>query len=133
VKNVMASPVITIDKNGSVHEVAKIMTEKGIGCIVVTDKDAPVGMATERDILRRVVAKGLDASNVKMKDIMSKPLITINGSMPIINAIRVMEKNNVRRLLVVEKRKLIGIVTQRDLLRVLAFHVLISFRPLLQQ
>jgi predicted transcriptional regulator len=79
------------------------------------------------------VAKGLDASNVRMKDIMSKPLITINGSMPIINAIRVMEKNNVRRLLVVEKRKLIGIVTQRDLLRVLAFHVLISFRPLLQQ
>jgi CBS domain-containing protein len=52
VKNVMARPVITIDKNGSVHEVAKIMTEKGIGCIVVTDKDAPVGMATERDILR---------------------------------------------------------------------------------
>lgn len=132
-KNVMARPVITIDKNGSVHEVAKIMTEKGIGCIVVTDKDAPVGMATERDILRRVVAKGLDASNVKMKDIMSKPLITINGSMPIINAIRVMEKNNVRRLLVVEKRKPIGIVTQRDLLRVLAFHVLISFRPLLQR
>lgn len=129
-KNVMTKPVTTIDKDGSVHEVAKIMSEKSIGCIVVTDKNAPVGMATERDILRRVVAKGLDASEVKMKDIMTKPLITINGSMPIINAIRVMQKNNVRRLPVVEKGKLIGIVTQRDLLRVLAFHVLISFRPL---
>lgn len=129
-KNVMAKPVITIDKDGFVHEVAKIMTEKGIGCIVVTDKDAPVGMVTERDILQRVVAKGLDASKVKMKDIMTKPLVTINGSIPIINAIRVMEKNKVRRLPVVEKGKLIGIVTQRDLLRVLAFHVLISFRPL---
>ena len=126
----MAKPVITIDKDGFVHEVAKIMTEKGIGCIVVTDKDAPVGMVTERDILQRVVAKGLDASKVKMKDIMTKPLVTINGSIPIINAIRVMEKNKVRRLPVVEKGKLIGIVTQRDLLRVLAFHVLISFRPL---
>lgn len=126
----MTKPVTTIDKDGSVHEVAKIMSEKSIGCIVVTDKNAPVGMATERDILRRVVAKGLDAFEVKMKDIMTKPLITINGSMPIINAIRVMQKNNVRRLPVVEKGKLIGIVTQRDLLRVLAFHVLISFRPL---
>lgn len=129
----MTKPVIAIDKDGSVHEVAKIMSEKCIGCIVVTDKGVPVGITTERDILQRVVAKGLDASKVKMKEIMSKPLITVNGSMPIINAIRVMEKNNVRRLLVVEKGKLIGIVTQRDLLRVLAFHVMISFRPLLQQ
>lgn len=129
----MTKPVIAIDKDGSVHEVAKIMSEKCIGCIVVTDKGASVGITTERDILQRVVAKGLDASKVKMKEIMSKPLITVNGSMPIINAIRVMEKNNVRRLLVVEKGKLIGIVTQRDLLRVLAFHVMISFRPLLQQ
>lgn len=131
VKNVMAKPVITIDKDSSVHEVAKIMSEKGIGCIVVTDNDAPVGMTTERDILRRVVAKGLDAFKIKIYEIMSKPLITINGSMPIVNAIRVMEKNNVRRLPIVEKGKLVGIVTQRDLLRVLAFHVMISFRPIL--
>jgi CBS domain-containing protein len=131
VKNVMTKTVITINKDSSVHEVAKIMSEKGIGCIVVTDNGAPVGMATERDILRRVVAKGLIASKIKMNEIMSKPLITINGSMPIINAIRVMEKNNVRRLPIVEKGKLVGIVTQRDLLRVLAFHVMISFRPLL--
>ena len=131
VKNVMAKPVITIDKNGSVYEAAKTMSEKGIGCVVVTENGKPVGIATERDILQRVVAKDLDASKVVMKDIMTKPLITINGSMPIINAIRVMEKNNVRRLLIVEKGRLVGIVTQRDLLRVLAFHVLISFRPLL--
>lgn len=131
VKNVMTKPVITIDKGSSVLEAAKIMSEKRIGCIVVTDEGKPVGIATERDILQGVVAKGLDASKVKMKDIMSKPLITINGNMPIINAIRVMEKNNVRRLLVVEKEKLVGIVTQRDLLRALAFHVIISFRPLL--
>jgi len=71
VKNVMTKTVITIDKDSSVHEVAKIMSEKGIGCIVVTDNDAPVGMTTERDILRRVVAKGLHASKIKMNEIMS--------------------------------------------------------------
>jgi len=131
VKGVMKKPVVTVDKNCSVREAAQIMSEKGIGCIVVMDDETPVGIATERDILQRVVAKGLDASKVKMEDIMSRPLITINGSMPIVNAIRVMQRNNIRRLPIIENKKLVGIVTQRDLLRALALHVVISFRPLL--
>jgi CBS domain-containing protein len=131
VKNVMAKPVVTVDKESSVYDAAKIMGEKNIGCIVVTNKGIPVGIATERDILQRVVAKGIVASKIKMKDIMSKPLVTIDENMPIINAIRVMEKKKVRHLPVMDKGKLVGIVTQRDLLRALAFHVIISFRPLL--
>ena len=131
VKGVMTKPVIIVDKDDSVHEAAKTMSEKRIGCVVVTDKGKPVGIATERDILQRVVVKGLDVSKVRMKDIMSEPLITINGNMPIINAIRVMQKNNVRHLPIIEKGELVGMVTQRDLLRALALHVLISFRPLL--
>lgn len=131
VRGVMTKPVVTVDKNCSVHEAARIMSEKKIGCIVVVDDGKAVGIATERDILQRVVAKALDASKVKMKDMMSTPLITINGDMPIYEAIRVMQKNNVRHLPIVENGKLVGIVTQRDLLRALALHVLISFRPLL--
>lgn len=131
VKGVMKKPVVTIDKKMFVREAAKVMSEKGIGCIIVMDDETPVGIATERDILQRVVAKGLDASKVRMEDIMSKPLITINGSMPIVNAIRVMQRNNIRRLPIMEEKKLVGIVTQRDLLRALALHVIISFRPLL--
>lgn len=127
----MTKPVITIDKDSSVFQAAKVMSEKAIGSIVVTDKGEPVGITTERDILQRVVAKGLDASNVQMNDVMSQPLITVNESVPIINAIRIMERNRVRHLLIIEKDELAGIVTQRDLLRVLVFHVLISFRPLL--
>lgn len=131
VKNVMAKPVITVDAGSPIYEVAKIMSEKGIGSVVVAEKGKHIGIVTERDIIQRVVAKGLDASKVSAKDIMSKALITVNGNTPIINAIRIMEKNKVRRLLVVERGRLVGIVTQRDLLRVLAFHVIISFRPLL--
>lgn len=132
VKSVMTKPVVTIDKNSSVRRAAEIMSEKGIGCIVVTDKKKPVGIATERDILQRVVAKGLDASKLEMKSIMSKPLVTVKGNTSIIDAIRVMEKNKMRRLLVMERGKLVGIVTQRDLIHALVFHVIISFRPLLQ-
>lgn len=131
-KNVMTKPVITIDVNSSVQEAAKVMSEKHIGSIVVVKKGKPVGIATERDILERVVAKGFDPSKVKMKDIMTQPLITINGNMPLINAVRTMEKNKIRRLLIMKNGELVGIVTQRDLLRALAFHVIISFRPLLK-
>jgi CBS domain-containing protein len=131
VRSVMAKPVITVDKGNSVYEAAKLMSEKSIGSIVVLEKGKPVGIATERDMLERVVAKGLNPSKVKIEEIMSRNLITISGKTPIINAIRVMEKNKVRRLIVMEKGKLVGIVTQRDLLRALAFHVVISFRPLL--
>jgi len=131
VKGIMTKPVITVDKGRSVYEAARIMSEEKIGCIVVTDEGRPAGITTERDILQRVVAKGLDASKVKMKDIASKPLITIKGNMSIVKTIRVMQKNNVRHLPIMEEKELVGIVTQRDLLRALALHVLISFRPLL--
>jgi len=131
VKGVMTKPVITIDKSQYVYEAAKMMSSKGIGCIIVMDGKRPVGMATERDILQRVVARGLDASNVEMKNIMSKPLIIIKGNTPIVNAAREMQRKNVRHLPIMEKGELVGIVTQRDLLRALALHVLISFRPLL--
>lgn len=131
VKGVMSKPVITIGKDHSVRETSKIMSKKGIGCIIVTDKGKPIGIATERDILQRVVAKSSDPSKVKMKEVISKPLITVKGNMLIIEAIRIMHKNNVRHLPITEKGELIGIVTQRDLLRALALHVLISFRPLL--
>lgn len=131
VRNIMAKPVITIERGGSVLEAAKIMSEKNIGSIVVVDRGNPVGIVTERDILQKVVSKGLDASNVKMEEIMTKNPIAIKGDTPIIKAIRILEKKKVRRLLVMDRGKLVGIVTQRDLLRALAFHVIISFRPLI--
>lgn len=132
VKDVMTTPIITVDAKSSVCEVAEVMSSKRIGCIIITDKGKHVGIATERDMVQRVLAKGLDASRVKMTEIMSQPLITTEADTSIVDAIRMMDKKEIRRLLVVEKGKVVGIATQRDLLRALAFHVLISFRPLLQ-
>ncbi len=131
VKGIMARPVLTINSDSSVREAAEKMKEKGIGCVVVTKDDKPSGIATERDILQRVVAEGLDASEVKMEAIVSRPLITLDANVSIVDAIRIMQKRNVRHLPVTEGENLVGIVTQRDLLRALALHVLISFRPLL--
>lgn len=132
VKDVMTTPIITVDAKSSVREAAEVMSGNRIGCIIITDKGKHVGIVTERDMVQRVLAKGLDASRVKMTEIMSQPLITTEADTSIVDAIRMMDKKEIRRLLVVEKGKVVGIATQRDLLRALAFHVLISFRPLLQ-
>lgn len=132
VRGIMTKPVITTKTDSSVHEAAELMSRKNVGSIVVARGKKPVGIVTERDIVGRVVAKGFDASKVLMKEIMSKPLITVRSGMSLIDAIRVMQKKKIRRLLVTENNELIGIVTQRDLLRALAFHVVISFRPLLE-
>ena len=130
VQGVMTKPVITTDSASSVHEAAQLMSNKNVGSIVVTCKGTLTGIATERDIVERVVAKGLDPSKIQIEEIMSKQLTTVKGDLPIIEAIRIMQKKKTRRLLIIEDKKVVGIVTQRDLLRALAFHVLISFRPL---
>lgn len=132
VRSVMSKPVITVEAESSVREAANLMTKKGVGSIVVTREGSPVGIVTERDMVERVVAKGLEASKLRIEEILSKPLITTKSDMPIIEAIRMMQKEKIRRLLIVENKKLVGIATQRDLLRALAFHVVISFRPLLE-
>jgi len=132
VRSVMTKLVITTKTDSSVREAAELMRKKNVGSVVVTYEGKPVGIVTERDMVERVVARGLDASKVQMKEIMSKSLIATTGEMPIIEAIRMMQKKKIRRLLIMENRRLIGIITQRDLLRALAFHVVISFRPLLE-
>ena len=132
VQGVMSKPVITIKMGSTVRASAEIMSKKNVGSIIVTKKSKPIGIVTERDILRRVVAKGLDGSRILIEEIMSKPLVTISKDIPIIEAIRVLQKKKIRRILILDKNRLVGVVTQRDLLRALALHVIISFRPLLK-
>lgn len=132
VRNVMTRTVITTEIDSSVREAAELMSKKNVGSIVVTYKEKPVGIVTERDMVEKVVAKGLDASKVSIRAIMSKPLTTVKSGTQIIEAIRIMQRKKIRRLLIMENKNLVGIVTQRDLLRALAFHVVISFRPLIE-
>ena len=131
IKAVMNTPVVTTDPSSTVRHAAEIMSEKHIGCIVVTEKEKLLGMLTERDVVEKVVAVGLDPSKAEVKKIMAQPLVTVDEGSSIIEAIRIMRKNNIRRLPVLRNGKLVGIVTERDLLRAMALHALISFRPIL--
>lgn len=92
------------------------MVEKGIGALVVTTRGKPVGIVTERDILKKCCPKA-SCESTKLGEIMSKPLVTIDAEAPIGLAVDAMTQKNIRRLLVTDKGDVAGIVTQRDLLK----------------
>jgi CBS domain-containing protein len=116
VKDVMTKNVVTIDVNKSVFEAAELMSAKGIGCLVVTDNAAPVGIVTERDFVKRIVAQRV-SSDVKVSEVMSKSLVTVDPDASIKEAARLMSTNKIRRLPVLKQNELVGIVVATDLVR----------------
>jgi CBS domain-containing protein len=120
VKDVMTSPVITIDENGSVRKVAQLMDKNDVGSIIVTNREGkPVGIITERDLVRRVLAKSIQVGKIKAKNIMTTPLLTIDPDETLAEAARKMSRLNVRRMGVIYKGKLLGFISSRDILSVM--------------
>jgi len=93
-----------------------MMIKENIGAVVVIEKGKPVGIITEKDILERVVTPLMDVYKTLAKDVMSKPVISIEASESIKEALRLMKKNKIRRLAVTENESLIGLITERRLL-----------------
>ena len=119
VKDVMSSPVITVNEDETVEKVAQLMDKYRLGCIIVTSKDGkPVGIITERDLVVRVLAKNILPSKLKANEVMSSPLMTISPDATISEAARMMSRLNIRRLGVVYRGELIGIISSKDILAV---------------
>ena len=117
VKEAMKTNIAMVKPSMSVLEAASIMKKRKIGNVIVVEKKQPVGILTESDIIRKVVAEGKDIKKVKVKDAMSTPLIIIDPYVTLEEAMKTMGKCNVRRLPVCEKDELIGIITQKDISR----------------
>jgi CBS domain-containing protein len=116
IKDIMTKNVISIDAHNSVFEAAELMSSHQVGCLVIMDGEVPIGIVTERDIVRRVVAKKVPLGT-KISEIMSKSLITIDPDASLKDAARLMSSNKIRRLPVLEKNRLVGIVVASDLVR----------------
>jgi CBS domain-containing protein len=115
VRHVMSKPLITADENISANEGIRLMVEKDIGSLVITATGKPVGIVTDRDVVRKCCGKS-SCESTKLSQIMSKPLISIDADAPIGVAVEVMIKKNIRRLVVTDKKDIVGMVTQKDLL-----------------
>ncbi|MBS7640130.1 MAG: CBS domain-containing protein [Candidatus Bathyarchaeia archaeon] len=124
VRDVMEGGIVTLDGNLPAIEALKKMLENDVWSVVVTINDMPTGVVTERDLLKRVIAKGLDINKVPLKDIMSCPLITIDPDASFGEAWKLMVEKDIRRIYVVEKGKIIGRVTRAGLFQKLLDAVL---------
>ncbi len=116
VKDIMTKEVVTIDVFKSVFEAAQLMSKEGLGCLIVVDKLLPVGIVTERDIVRRIVAKR-SSPDVNGSEIMTKTLITVDPDSSLKHAARMMSTNKIRRLPILKNSKLVGIVISSDFVR----------------
>jgi CBS domain-containing protein len=118
VRDIMASPPVTAPPDLSVLDAARMMTERNIGSLIVQEGSRPVGMITERDLVGKVVAAGLDPKATRIRELMSSPLLTIPPDMDVLDAARAMARHHVRRLPVLSGAALLGIVSERDILEV---------------
>jgi CBS domain-containing protein len=118
IKDVMTSNPCSIDAEKSVAYAAKMMREEDVGLAPIVEGDKLIGMLTDRDIAIRVVAEGRNPDQVKVADVASKQVVTIDPQQDLDEALRIMAKHQVRRLPVVEEDgKLVGVVAQADIAR----------------
>jgi CBS domain-containing protein len=118
VRDIMNSPVISASPQDTVHEVAKKMKSENIGSIIIMDKDdKPVGLVTDYDIVTQAVAKDAKPSAIKVGDVM-RDLHTIESQEGITEAARLLRKHGIKRLGVVYKNRLVGIISASDVIAV---------------
>ena len=117
VEDVMVDEVVTVGSDATVQEAVDIMNKYEIGCLIVVLEEKPVGIITERDMLKRVLAKSRDPEKIKVSEIMSVPLIVGKPGMEIEDAVKLMFKSKIKKLPVVQQGQLIGLVTLTDLTR----------------
>ena len=118
VEDVMVEEVVTVEADATVQEAVDLMNKYEIGCLIVVLKGKPVGIVTERDMLSRVLAKSRDPGKIKVSEVMSAPLIVGKPEMEVEDAVKFMFKMKIKKLPVVYRRRLLGLVTLTDLTRV---------------
>ena len=117
VRDIMNSPVVSASPNDTLHDIAKKMKEENIGSIVIMEEDKPVGIVTDWDIVSKAIVNDAKPSQIKAKDVM-KEIYTIESEEGITEAARILRKHNIKRLGVVYKNRLVGIISSSDVIAV---------------
>ena len=115
VRDIMEKNVITIDINETANNAANQMKENDISFLVIIENGKPVGVVSERDFVQKLCINNQNSSDVKISDIMSHKFRWVNPTTKIEDAIQKMLNNNIRRLLILDDEKLVGVITQTDL------------------
>ena len=119
VRDIMSTDVTTISSHNTVLSAAKVMSENKISCLVVVDDNNVTGILTETDMLTPIAAQKTDFSTILVADIMSSPVQTVQDELSVFEAGRIMEAESIKKLPVLKKNRLVGIITQTDLITAL--------------
>jgi CBS domain-containing protein len=115
IREIMTGSPVTLPKDATVLEAARLMRDNGIGDVIVTDGERAEGIVTDRDIVVRAVAEGRDPESVRLEQVESAQLTSFTPDDPVERAIKVMREQAIRRVPVVENGKPVGVVTIGDL------------------
>ena len=126
IRDIMEKNVITIEDDKTSLDAAKLIAEKDISFLVVVKNDNPIGIVSERDFVRKIVATDKNASQIPLTEIMSYKFRWVEPTTEIEDAVQKMLNNNIRRLIVLENQKLVGVITQTDLTNFLRSKLLID-------
>jgi CBS domain-containing protein len=117
--SIMTRDVKTEKEDQNVLTACRIMYENNIGCIIIvkSDNTKPVGIITERDIVRTLGSLKPSSLRTPLRDIMSKPLVNVSINSSVRDAIQTMQQKNIRRLIVSDGDEMVGIITDKDIFR----------------
>ena len=126
IRDIMEKNVITIEHDKSSLDAAKLISEKDISFLVVVKDGNPIGVVSERDFVRKITAEDQQSSKIPLSEIMSFKFRSVDPTTEIEEAVQKMLNHNIRRLLVLENEKLVGVITQTDLASFLRSKLLIE-------
>ena len=126
IRDIMEKDVITIENDKTAQDAAKIIAEKDISFLVIMNEGSPQGVLSESDFVRKVAAEDKKASEIKMSEIMSYKFRSVGPTTTIEDAIQKMLNNNIRRLIIIDDEKLVGVITQTDLASYLRDQLLVD-------
>ena len=126
VRDIMEKNVITIDYTKNALDASVILKEKEISFLVILKDGKPEGIISERDIVRKIAAEDVKSSQIQLEKIMSKNFKWVEPETEIEHAVQKMLNSNIRRLIVLEDKKLVGVITQTNLAEVLRSKLLIN-------
>ncbi len=117
VRDIEHKGVSSVEEDTSVCDAAEKMASEKRKCLLVTRDSLPVGIITEGSVLRKVIAKRLNPEKVRVSEIMSSPLITIDEDASLYEAMKLMLEKDIKQLYVTKDGKVVGLVTQQDLIK----------------
>ena len=121
VGDVMVKNVITVHSDQTVRHAALVMSVKEIGCVVVLEEDRVVGLVTEKDLIRKVIAANRNSNETLVRDVMSTPPVVAKPGLGLEDAVKLMFVHKIKKLVVAqevnEEKKLVGLVTLTDIAR----------------